>query len=220
MDNRRLLLAAVLGAILCAPAPALAQLDESSWGITVGGSPVWKVPTQLTELVPDTTLDIRGSEFRLGLVRGTTFGGEWGVSLVLKRLSKESLIEVKDGNAVVRITADDAEMLGLEVHRFFSFARVGRAQIGLNLGGGVAKLRGFLSGTVDQLSGADITATIPFNDVFSLAGQDLRFFPLGRAELAVAALIGDRVKVRVGGGFNMPGIQVASVTVSVLTGRD
>lgn len=220
MSTRRFSLSALFALVVLAPAPAFAQLDETSWGVTVGFSPLWKVPTQFAELIPDTTLDIRGTDFRVGIVRGTTFGGEWGVSLVHKRLSQESVIVIDDGGDRISVTADDAEMLGIEVHRFFSFARIGRAQIGLNLGGGLAQMRGFLTGTVDQRQGGALSAQIPFKDVFSLAGQELEFFPLGRAELAVAALVGDRVKVRVGGGFNMPGIQMASVTVSVLLGND
>jgi hypothetical protein len=220
MSTRRWLLPVLFAVGIALPAPAFAQLDETSWGITVSVAPVWKVPSQLTELVPDTTLDIRGSDLRIGVVRGRTFGGEWGVSLVHKRLSKKSVIEVNDGGDVVSITADDAEMLGVEVHRFFSFARIGRAQIGLNLGGGIAQMRGFLTGRVQTDGGNDLSATVPFKDVFSLAGQELEYFPLARIELGVAALVGDRLKLRFGGGFNMPGIQIASVTASVLLGND
>jgi hypothetical protein len=220
MSIRRLLPLLLFGAVVALPAPALAQLDETAWGVSVGVAPLWKVPSQLTNLVPDTELDIKGYDLRVGIVRGRTFGGEWGVSLVHKRLSKDSLIAVRDGDSTVRIQADDAEMLGVEVHRFFAFARVGRAQIGLNVGGGVAQLRGFLSGSLHGDQGADISTTVSFRDVFELAGAEIKAFPLARAEVAVAAMLGDRVKLRFGSGFNMPGIQVASITASVLLGND
>ncbi|MBI4264118.1 MAG: hypothetical protein HY657_07070 [Acidobacteria bacterium] len=211
----------VLACLAAVPRPALAQLDNPSWGITGSFAPLWKVPEQLGELFDAETLDIRGYELRLGLVRGTTFGGEWGVTLVHKRLSKESTVAIRESSGgVISVVADDAEWLGVELHRFFAFARVGRAQIGVNLGGGLAQMRGFLTGSVSTTDGADVEAPIAFNELFELAGREIDIFPLARAELAVAALVGDRVKVRVGGGFNMPGIQLASVTVSWLLGTD
>ena len=93
-----------------------------------------------------STLDVKGPEFRVGVIRGTTLGGEWGVSLIHKRLSKESTIEIEGSNDLLTVIADDAELIGVEVHRFFPFARAGRVQIGVNLGGGIAQLRGFVTG--------------------------------------------------------------------------
>ena len=119
----------------------------------------------------------------------------------------------------MRIVTDDAELLGVEVHRFFAFARAGRSQIGVNLGGGLAQLRGFVTGSVDPGDGTSIRAPIGFSELFTLTGREVNVFPLVRAELAVAAMIGDRTKVRVGSGFNMPGVQVVSVSLSVLLGR-
>src|SRR5688500_9777489 len=133
--------------VLALPAGAQAQIDDTSWGITAGVSPRWSMPgTLLANLFDATTLDVKGPEFRVGVIRGTTLGGEWGLSLIHKRLSKESTIEVEGSDSVVTVLADDAEMLGVEVHRFFPFARAGRVQIGVNLGGGVAQLRGFVTG--------------------------------------------------------------------------
>lgn len=221
MAARPVVIAAlVLACLAAAPDTASAQIDQPSWGITGGFAPLWKVPDQLGELFDADTLDIKGQEFRIGLIRGTTFGGEWGVTLVHKRLSKEGIVAVRQSNDVISVVTDDAEMLGVEVHRFFSFVRAGRAQIGLNVGGGLAQMRGFVTGSVDPGDGTAIRARIGFSELFSLAGQELDFFPLARAEVAVAALVGDRVKVRVGSGFNMPGIQLASVSVSWLLGTD
>jgi hypothetical protein len=219
MMTRRLLLAIAFTATMMAPAQAFAQLDETSWGVTVGFVPVWQVPNQLANLFGDVALDISGREFRFGVIRGTTNGGEWGISLVHKRLSTDSVVRVDDGADVISFVTDDAEMLGVELHRFFPFARVGRVQIGANVGGGVAQLRGFGTGSVEG-PGSALSAPIRFADIFELAGRDLDIFPLARAEIAAAALIGERVKLRVGGGFNLPAVQVVSVSVSVLLGRD
>jgi len=209
--------------LLClalAPAPAYAQLDEPSWGISVGFAPLWRVPDTLAGVFDANELDIKGRELRVGLVRGTTLGGEWGISLVHKRLSEKSIVSVRQSNDVISVVTDDAELLGVEVHRFFSFVRAGRAQIGVNLGGGVAQMRGFVTGSVDPRGGGvAIQAPIGFSELFTLTGRDIDVFPLARAELAVAAMIGDRTKVRVGSGFNMPGVQIVSVSLSVLMGR-
>ena len=199
--------------------PAAAQIDDTSWGVTAGFSPRWSIPgTLLAELFDATTLDVKGPEFRLGVIRGTTLGGEWGISLIHKRLSKESTIEVEGSDSVVTVIADDAELLGVEVHRFFPFARTGNVQIGLNLGGGIAQLRGFVTGA--YLSQTEANFTLPFSEAFAVTGRDIDYLPLGRAEVAAAALVGERLKIRVSGGFNMPGFQVVSLSLSYLLGQD
>lgn len=215
----RALGALCLACAVLAPAPAFAQLDEPSWGVTLGFAPVWRVPDALADAFDASELDLKGREFRVGLVRGTTLGGEWGIDLVHKRFSEKSKVAVRQSNDVISVVTDDAELLGVEVHRFFSFIRAGRAQIGVNVGGGLAQMRGFVTGSVDPGDGTAISAPIGFSELFALAGRDIDIFPLARAELAVAAMIGDRTKVRIGSGFNMPGIQVVSVSLSVLMGR-
>jgi len=202
------------------PAQANAQIDDTSWGITAGFSPQWSMPgTMLAKLFDATTLDVKGPEFRLGVIRGTTLGGEWGISLIHKRLSKESTLAIEGSRDVLIVVANDAELLGVEVHRFFPFARAGeRVQVGINLGGGIAQLRGFVTGTYRGTTTTDFT--LPFPDAFLVTGREIDWLPLGRAELAVAALAGERLKVRVSGGFNMPGFQVVSVSFSYLLGQD
>ena len=205
--------------LLLAPAPAAAQIDDTSWGITGGFSPQWSMPGELlAELFDATTIDVKGPEFRVGVIRGTTLGGEWGITLVHKRLSKESTLEIEGTSDVLTVVADDAEMLGVEVHKFFPFARAGQVQIGVNLGGGIGALRGFVSGTYVGTTTADFT--LPFPEAFVVAGREIDWIPIGRAELAAAAMIGERLKVRVSGGLNLPGFQIVSVSFSYLLGQD
>lgn len=216
---RRLAFVLVTGCLLAAPSAVHAQIDETSWGITAGVSPQWSMPgTLLADLFGATSIDVKGPEFRIGVIRGTTLGGEWGVSLIHKRLSKESTLEVEGSDDVLTVVADDAELIGVEVHRFFPFARAGRVQIGANLGGGIAQLRGFVSGVYVGDTGT--TFTLPFQDAFAVAGQEIDWLPLARAELAAAVPIGERLKVRVSGGFNMPGFQIVSLSFSYLLGQD
>jgi hypothetical protein len=211
--------ALTLGCLLMMPARADAQIDDTSWGITGGVSPRWSMPgTLLADLFDASTLDVKGPEFRVGIIRGTTLGGEWGVSLIHKRLSKESTLEIEGSNDVLTVIADDAELIGVEVHRFFPFARAGRVQIGANLGGGIAQLRGFVTGI--QLGATSSSFSLPFPEAFVVAGREIDWLPLGRAELGAATLIGERLKIRVSGGFNMPGFQVISLSFSYLLGQD
>jgi len=214
-----------IGLLLCVcalafPGGAQAQIDDTSWGITAGVSPRWSMPgTLLAELFDATTLDVKGPEFRVGVIRGTTLGGEWGVSLIHKRLSKESTLAIEGSDDVLLVVADDAELLGVEVHRFFPFARAGEhLQIGANLGGGIAQLRGFVTGSYRGITSTDFTLRFP--EAFVAAGREIDWLPLARAELAAAALVGERLKVRVSGGFNMPGFQVVSLSFSYLLGQD
>jgi hypothetical protein len=110
-------------------------------------------------------------------------------------------------------------MLGVEVHRFFPFVTAGnRVQVGLNLGGGIAQLRGFVTGA--YVSTTEANFTLPFEEAFAVTGREIDYLPLGRAEIAAAALVGERLKIRVSGGFNMPGFQVVSLTFSYLLGQD
>jgi hypothetical protein len=208
-----------LTCLVIVPARAHAQIDDTTWGITGGISPQWSIPGDwLAELFDATSLDVKGPEFRVGVIRGTTNGGEWGVSLIHKRLSKESEFEIEGTNNTLRVVADDAEMIGVEVHRFFPFARAGRVQIGVNLGGGIAQLRGFVSGV--QVGPTTTNFTLPFPEAFVVAGSEIDWLPLGRAELGAATLIGERLKIRVSGGFNMPGFQIVSLSFSYLLGQD
>ncbi len=205
---------------LLTPPPAAAQIDDPSWGITAGFCALWSIPGDwLAGLFDASTIDVKGPEFRVGIVRGTTLGGEWGVSLIHKRLSRESTVEIQGNEDLLTVVADDAEMLGVEVHKFIPIARAGeRVQVGVNLGGGIAQLRGFVSATFVDATSAEFT--LPFPDVLAVTQRRIDWAPIGRAELAVATLIGERLKVRVSGGFNMPGFQVASLSFSYLLGQD
>jgi hypothetical protein len=208
-----------LACALLVPRPAAAQIDDASWGVSGGFSPQWAVPGDwLAGLFDAKTIDVKGPEFRLGIVRGTTLGGEWGVSLIHKRLSKQSTVAVSGNNNLLTVVANDAEMLGVEAHRFIPFTRINKVQVGVNLGGGVAQLRGFVTGTYVGTTSTDFT--LPFPDALAVTGREIDWIPVGRAELAAATLVGERLKVRVSGGFNMPGLQVVSLSFSYLLGQD
>jgi hypothetical protein len=207
--------------VLALPGAALAQIDNPAWGLGAGFSPRWQVPATFGGLVDGDDIDVGGREFRIGIVRGTTRGGEWGLSLVHKRLANDAAVSVDGGEAVARFVNEDAELLGVEVHRFFPFAHVGsRVQIGINLAGGLAQLRGFVRGEFDSASSQSLSAVIATRDIFEYAGRDIDWLPLAKAEVGLTATLGDRAKVRVGGGLNVPGFQIINISVSYLLGHD
>jgi hypothetical protein len=221
MRSRLLLLLLVF--VLTEPAVALAQIDDPSWGVTAAFAPRWQVPTFVEGRFDVTSVDLTGRELRVGVVRGTTLGGEWGISLVHKRLTETSTVTVAGADGLARFTTEDSELLGVEVHRFLPFARLGpRVQFGVTLAGGIAQIRGFVRGDYDPFSAdaESFTATVPSREIFEYTGRDVRWLPIAKAQIAVATLIGDRAKVRVGGGINLPGYEMVNVSFSYLLGRD
>ena len=216
-----LLLCAIL---LLFPRPSAAQLDNPAWGLTVGFSPLWQMPSEvLSGLFDADIVDLHGPELRLGVVRGTTFGGEWGISLVHKRFKKDSDVQLSGEHGRAIFVTEDAEMLGAEVHRFVVFGTISeRVQVGINLALGVAKMRGIAEGRYSTAppGSAEQTATVLTPEIFEFVGRELSWLPIGKLELGVGTIIGDRLKVRVSGGLNFPGYQIAGVTVSYLMGHD
>jgi hypothetical protein len=209
--------------VVAGPAAARAQIDDPAWGITAAFAPRWQVPAFVEGRFDVTSVDLTGREFRAGVVRGTTFGGEWGLSLVHKRLSEDAAVTVQGSDGLARFVTEDSELLGVEVHRFFPFARLGeRVQVGVNLAGGIAQIRGFVRGEYEPLSAdaESFTAVVPSRDVFEYTGRDVSWLPIAKAQLAVATLIGERAKIRVAGGLNLPGYEVVNVSFSYLLGRD
>ena len=222
MRTRVLLLIAT--AVLLFPHHAAAQLDNPAWGLAGGFTPLWQVPTELISGLFDAQIvDLHGHELRVGVVRGTTLGGEWGVSLIHKRFKKDSEIELSSGRGRALFVTEDAEMLGMEVNRFFvpwTIAR--RAQLGINVGIGFAQMRGFAEGQyfAPTAGAAPQRTVVRTSELFEFVGREIRWMGIGKAELGVATLVGERLKVRVSGGLNFPGYQVASVSISYLMGHD
>lgn len=207
--------------ILAAPGVVLAQIDNPAWGLAAGFSPHWQVPTTLGGIVNSEDVDVGGREFRIGIVRGTTLGGEWGVSLVHKRLENDAAVSVDRTQGVARFVNEDAELIGVEAHRFFPLADIGsRMQVGINLAGGLAQLRGFVRGEFDSTNSQSFSAVVATRDIFEYAGRDIDWLPLAKAEIGLTTRLGDRAKVRVSGGLNVPGFQIINVSFSYLLGQD
>lgn len=200
---------------------AQAQEDRKShWGASVSFTPQWKAHEKLQELLwaeGDGTLE--GSEFTVGLVRGSTRGGDWGVSFVRKPVKNGTTItrftEESDAQFLVRqthrIVFQDTYLQGVEFHAFIPFATIkNRVQIGLNLAGGIATTKGTVEETFDMFSqfrlpnGEVFTNTDTSSNTFPASEVVYEYQPLGKVEAQAAFILAPSVKLKVGGGFNMP----------------
>ena len=257
--------------------PAFAQDASSSWGVIGSFVPQWSVPSSLEQLaalhfsedeLSIEAQNLRGSEFRIGVVRGRTSSGDWGVSFVRKTYDETSRPSVMGGacsggtvgNAVVLdcedlitdLTRVDTVLNGFEVHKYIPFVTIARrAQIGVNLGGGVGALSGsvtladsvvsyrctFPPGVFPEFSGdqdgpfaacagapVTVLSTVPgatsTDDASRFLKSESNWLPIGRVELAAAVIVSSRVKVRVAGGLNYPGVNAVSVAAMYLFGGD
>jgi hypothetical protein len=207
---------------------ALAQ--ESSWGVVGGLTPVWRVPDNaIKNLFDARAVDLSGSEFRIGIVRGEEFGGDWGVSLIQKtfkegstvtRQSEYDIAEAGTFPATLGFTTTDTSLLGVELHKYANFATIkDRVQIGMIFGGGLGQLRGTVNrhaeviinaGDVGQIE--NFNESVAATELFAPLGFEIEWVPLFRTELAVTGIVAPGLKVRASGGFNMPGTQIFSVS--------
>jgi hypothetical protein len=229
----------MFGMVACVPAAA-AQSNESHWGVSASLVPSWSFPRALAE-VWNMETDMRGSELRVGIVRGSDRGGDVGVSFVKKRVADDSTvflreaacIEAPDGKTACargpyHIT-QDAGMTGVEAHIFMPFATIRqRVQIGATFAGGIARIDGsaerFLEhlvvndGTIAVVTDAMGTGT--FKATLQDIPQDWKVVPIGRAELAVAFLVRPGLKLRATGGVNFPGYHTIGFHAHYLFGAD
>ena len=222
--------------VLLGHTPVWAQ--DSSWGVSGSIVPTWTVPGDnplFKMMFGADSVDIAGSEFRIGFVRGRMLSGDWGVSFVRRKLKDGSTLSadlytdpqfpsIEQGEF---ITLRNVEITGVEVHKFSPFGTIKeRVQIGLLFAGGVGSAKGQLeSRTVEMETtfvGNRMVGT-PRETREMLDAKELIFpgsglVPLGRLELAVAALAAPGFKVRVSGGISFPGMHTFSVSGVYLIG--
>lgn len=208
---------------------ASAQVPEkggSSWGITVDATPHWEVMPFLEKYVDDD-LDFSGRDLRVGIVRGRTLGGDWGVSFIRTNIDNGSSITSNDtssycaNNCVeIGMVGDsyhfvDASFTGVEVHKYFPFVTIkDRVQVGMNLGAGALWIRGtadkssvrpqvtFDNGDIDAQAITEISR-IPARDVFEdYLGTAI--LPIVRLEAVLGLVLTENFKVKVGTGLNLP----------------
>lgn len=229
-------------ALLLVASPAFAQEPDlgrvSRWGVSGSLVPRWEFPGALAEIWNLAT-DMTGSEFRIGIVRGSDLGGDWGVSFVKKVVHDDSVVQLRE-QACVQLPGGNphcargayhvtrgAGFRGVEAHLFIPFATIKRrVQIGATLAGGVAEIQGTSDRFIEHLivNGSSVTlgteniGPVPFKETLQDLPQDWKVVPIGRAALGVGVLVTPGFKIRAEGGVNFPGFHRVSVYAQYLFG--
>jgi hypothetical protein len=200
--------------------------NPSHWGASFSVTPQWNLASQLKNLIQDdsSSVDIQGSEITFGIVRGSRRGGDWGVSFVSKPF--------KDGSGFVQVdqfclqnnncrptketdVMQGVKLTGVEVHWFIRFVNIAdRAQIGMNVAGGIASVSGTIVKTTDdfQVTGFNPqtgqATVVPTHTVENNDAKDelVPKFPLMKLEVEGSAIITPSLKAKISGGLNFPGV--------------
>lgn len=221
------------------PAAATAQ-NASHWGVVVSFAPEhsWKVIPKMTEFLfdPGENVDVRSSDFRIGIARGRDLGGDWGVSYVRRNIADgsrfENTTEICSGNTQCVTALSEFALtrgvtqIGVEAHKFIPFVTIKRrVQVGLNVAGGVSKFEGnvefhefnfdFSGDPRSPQFGRRVEAvsTRPMSEIPTFSP-----FPFGKVEAAVGVILAPGVKIRGSGGFDFPGYTMFSITGVFLFG--
>ncbi|MDP3731349.1 MAG: hypothetical protein Q8R34_02540 [bacterium] len=112
----RLILFAVLFVLTAAlPLQAAQSKDRDEapvrWGVNVSLPASWEFAYGLKPISKPDQIVLKGSEFQIGFIRGRELGGDWGVSLVRKKIfdsmlavgeTKEDCWSGYDGTGFIR----------------------------------------------------------------------------------------------------------------------
>lgn len=212
--------------LLVAPTEGFAQ---SHWGVSVAASPAWTITERFRDLLgeEDETVNIEGSEFAIGLVRGSTLGGDVSFNYVRKPwkdglgFASDSTECINQGPNRPQICLRNQEqnlfenvmLNGFEVNWFYAprFGRIkNRVQIGLNVGGGIGKFKGTIHKVVDRQEPVFSGGTTRIVNVHEeernpVEDELLSVFPMAKIELMGAVIATPAVKIKVAGGMNFPG---------------
>jgi hypothetical protein len=199
-------IALVVLAILTLAAPAAAQ---DQWGISFALTPAWETGPGVSKLFAADRIDMRGSDFRFGFVRGFDLEGDWGMSFVRTTIDSESSLDVDvsacgRGNCGTFLrTFEPTRLTGFEFHQYQPFKTwKNRVQVGMLGAVGL----GWLKGQVYKRTTTENSDVETFDaNAGELFPPSKSVLPLARMELAVAAIVVPGLKVRATGGFSMPG---------------
>ena len=208
-----------------APELTFAQLPETShWGIGASFTPKWESAEEIRKLFIDGEGELDGKEFSIGVVRGSASGGDWGVSFVRKSVDKDSVIVDAEGSdpepcqtplcsftsTSQTTTMQDVYMNGVEFNWSKPFVTIAeRVQIGMNLGGGVASVKGTVEDTLTSetvtIFNGQTTRNV-YSDTSIVPAKEilLSVWPLGKAEAQVGFIVTPAFKVKASVGFNFP----------------
>jgi len=199
--------------LLLVTSPTLAQ---DHWGVSFAVTPSWQTGPGVKQLFTADRIDMQGSEFRFGMVRGQELSSEWGISFVRTTIDQESTLD-KDvvpcerGSCGIFLrTIAPTRVTGIEAHRFEALKTwKDRFQIGTIGAVGIGWLRGqvYKRTTTDESD----------EELFDAKAGELfppstSIMPLLRLEIAGSAVVAHGLKVRASGGFSMPGYHTFNLT--------
>src|SRR5215217_3475005 len=133
--------------IVATPRSALAQpTKDSHWGVSASFSPQWTSSEKFQELLLMEGDQLAGKEFTVGVVRGSTLGGEWGVSFVRKTFDDMTITDTQQDcfgtdcfSSTTTTTLRSVYFKGVEFHAAIPFVTIKqRVQLGIVAGGGIA----------------------------------------------------------------------------------
>jgi hypothetical protein len=212
----------LLALLVCSVPTAATAQQESHWVVGASFSPTWSSSDNLKATVGfDGAME--GTEFTIGIGRGSTRGGEWTVSFVHKPLEDTTSSEFEEEcfglpgecfSTNETFTTQDVVLRGMEFVWSGSFVTIAnRVQIGLNAGGGFAKPRGTVVETFTQTSAFrnpppnGPLRTMTFSETFQSDAAEVFYktVPLFKLEGQVGVIVAPSFKVKFSGGLNNPG---------------
>ncbi len=142
--------------LVAAAGSAEAQSSTPRWGVTGSFVPQWDVLSDLKILWKDAeSIDYEGSEFRIGLLRGSDLEGDWSVTYLQKNVKDTSVIDstssgdfsgvpFRQGSLYsIEASNQPVKIRGIEGQKFSPLATIkNRVQIGLIFGGGIGWYEG------------------------------------------------------------------------------
>ena len=229
---RRLLILAALISV-AGPIPAYAQKPPKNphWAVSFSATPKWHIAPFVENMIADEgeTITFQGSELTIGFGRGSRRGGDWGVNYVRKPFKDGLITESFDSscfqpgpnqptlcnNSHERNTARGLMLSGVELHWFVAVARIkDRVQLGVNLAGGIASVKGTIQKTRDGSewqfvqgpNGQGSMVNVPLHESEELAASEelMKKFPLIKVEFEGGLILTPALKVQMAAGLNFP----------------
>ena len=195
------------------------EVERNLWAVnasitSAGFLPKWESPEAFKALYLADEMKLTGSEFQLGVTRGSLVGGDSGWSYVRQVIDAGSY--VIDRGGVVRLDVESPVTLdGFLYHRYTPFTTIReRVQVGMLLAGGAGWYRGSVkrSGAEEMKDNGPVSAAF-LSGLGREGDSELVPMPLFRVEAAAAVVVGGGVKVRAGGGYGVPSGRLFRVEV-------
>ena len=197
--------------------------EQAHWGVSFSVTPAWEITDQITnifDLEEGESVTMSGTEFTVGIVHGSTRGGDWGISFVRKPfddgsggvdVGEDCYTATASRPNIETTTTQDVVYTGVELHKFMAFYKKSRIQIGLNIAGGIAKPSGTIITTTDRFEPTSFGPQGPtgfrpvHEEEISTAEDELfAYMPLFKVEAEADIVVAPGLKVKLAGGFNFP----------------